>query len=214
MRKVQFANGEYYHVYNRGVDHRSIVQSEADSGRFLDSLEQFNSVESIGGLKSHIALKEKKKKTPLVNIVAFCLNPNHFHLILEQVADNGISKFIKSLAGGYTKYFNLKYNRKGILFEGPFKVKHIDNNDYLLHLSCYVNLNNQLHKIGSPVSKLVRSSWHEYSNIHKNKKLCVPNIVLEQFKSVSDYKKFALDFLPDMLAKRGEYIELENLTFD
>src|SRR3989344_438138 len=98
MRKESFAIGEYYHIYNRGVDKRKIVQDKFDSSK----------------IKIH---------KPLINIVAYCLNPNHFHMILEQIEDSGISKFMKRLAGGYSWYFNNRYKRSGTLFQGPFKAK-------------------------------------------------------------------------------------------
>ncbi|HEY9583289.1 MAG TPA: transposase [Candidatus Paceibacterota bacterium] len=213
MRKVQFANGEHYHVYNRGVDHRQIILDEKDSERFLLGLDYFNSVESIGAIKAFSDLKDKPRRRPLVNIIAYCLNPNHFHLILEQLVDNGVSIFVKSLSGGYAKYFNIRNKRTGTLYEGPFKVKHIADNDYLLHLSSYVNLNDKLHRIGQPISKIVRSSWREFCE-SKIDGICIKGIILEQFGSPDEYKKFALDFLPDMLTKKGEYKDLENLLFD
>lgn len=214
MRKVQFANNEYYHIYNRGVDKRSIVEEDVDSDRFMQSLRIFNTTEPVGSIYEYSFVEDAKQKgKPLVNIICFCLNPNHFHLILEQLEDKGVSRFIKSLSGGYTKYFNKKYKRVGTLLQGPFKAKHINDNDYLLHLTAYVNLNNHLHQLGNPVSKLVRSSWEEYKN--KNSKgLCKKDIILEQFKTVREYENYALGTLPDMLAKREGYKEIEHLMFD
>ena len=214
MRKIQFADGEYYHVYNRGADHRQIVLDEKDSERFLLGLDYFNSVEPIGGIKAFSDLKDKPKRRPLVNIIAYCLNPNHFHLILEQLVENGVSAFVKSLSGGYAKYFNIKNKRTGTLYEGPFKAKHVSDNSYLLHLSSYINLNDKLHNIDGPLSKLVRSSWQEYSGPYKGSVICKKDIVLGQFKSQVEYKNFSLDLLPDMRAKKADYKELEKLMFD
>ena len=98
---------------------------------------------------------------------------------------------------GYTNYFNEKYKRSGSLFEGRFKAIHVDSNEYLLHLSAYVNLNYRVHnleKFGDSVSKLIRSSWEEY--IEENKEnFCKKDVILNQFGSVLDYKKFVEDSL-------------------
>src|SRR3989344_2403952 len=143
-RKTIFSNGEFYHIYNRGVDKRDIVLSSRDSERFLQGMIGFNTIEPIGSLyeNSFNSLGSLASKSGLVNIVAYCLNPNHYHFLVEQLVDRGIEKFMHRLGTGYTKYFNLVSKRTGSLFQGPFKSIHIEDNEYLLHLSAYVNLNN------------------------------------------------------------------------
>ena len=74
----------------------------------------------------------------LVEIVAYCLNPNHYHLIVKQISEKGIERFMQKIGTGYTNYFNKRYERSGALFQGKFKSIHIDSNEYLLHLSVYV----------------------------------------------------------------------------
>lgn len=214
MRNLKFTKGEYYHIYNRGVDHRNIVLDQADSDRFVLGLELFNSVEQIGSIKDFQQLPEVIKSKPrkrLVDIICYCLNPNHFHLILREIREGGISQFMKRI-GGHSHYFNLRHKRTGTLFEGKFKAKHITSNDYLLHLSSYVNVNDQLHKIGYPVTDLVRSSWEEYKTGEKG--LCQKAIILEQFENYEHYKKFVLDNIPAMLEKRGDYEDLKKFYFD
>jgi len=77
----------------------------------------------------------------LVEIIVYCLNPNHYHIILRQVSEGGVSKFMLKLSSGYSSYFNKKNKRSGSLFQGRFKAVHIDSNEYLLYLSAYVNKN-------------------------------------------------------------------------
>ncbi|OGL65606.1 hypothetical protein A3B21_03010 [Candidatus Uhrbacteria bacterium RIFCSPLOWO2_01_FULL_47_24] len=144
MRKVQFANNYYYHVYNRGVDKREIFLDQNDYLRFYKSLFLFNdanyfamsgkNVESVQGL----ALSNRQ---PLVNIASFCLMPNHYHFLLEQICDNGITSFMHSLSTSYTQYFNLKNDRTGRLFEGPFKAVLVKRDAQLEHLPRYIHLN-------------------------------------------------------------------------
>jgi len=215
MRKSEFANGEFYHIYNRGVDKRQIVLDQTDADRFIESLEDFNSVEPIGSIYEHSFEKNSvlsKKSKKLVNLVCYCLNPNHYHLLLEQLVDGGIEKFLHRLGMGYSKYFNHKYQRNGALWQGRFKSVYIDDNEYLLHLSAYINLNDQTHQLGHPVSKLVRSSWGEYLGSAKNN-LCRPTMILEQFNQAKDYEEFALEALELIKTRKLEF-KLEELFLD
>ncbi|MBI5798617.1 MAG: transposase [Candidatus Yonathbacteria bacterium] len=217
MRNIVFSNGEFYHVYNRGTDKRAVFSDESDLNRFMQSMEEFNTVEPIGSIFENSFSKKHQLGNPtsklwqggvneekLVNFVAFCLNPNHYHFILEQLVDGGVSMFMKRLGGGYTKYFNEKHKRSGVLFQGKYKAVHVDSNEYLLHSSVYVNLNDRVHQLGNPTSKLVksRSSWEEYIGESKNN-FCSKDIILEQYKNIGEYKKFALSSLEDILKRRA-----------
>ena len=217
MRKIKFVNGEFYHVCNRGVDKRSIFENQYDVRRFYQSMEEFNTINPIGSLYESSFLDDKiiaKRKTKrLVNIVAYCLNPNHYHLVLEQLHENGISQFMHRLNGGYTWYFNKKYQRSGSLFQGRFKAKHIDSNEYLLHVSAYVNLNWKVHKLGGSAAKLVKSSWDEYTT-DPGVILCKKNIILDQFESKEEYKAFAMNTLPALIQKKEYDKELADLLLE
>ena len=150
-RKIPFENNEFYHIYNRGVDKRNIFMDKKDISRFFDGLNEFNNEFPIGSLyensfqRKNSQLGSKASKFKLVDIVMYCINPNHFHLVLKQNMEKGIEKFMQKLGTGYTKYFNNKNSRSGSLFQDKFKSKHIDNNEYLLYLSAYVNLNDKVH---------------------------------------------------------------------
>jgi len=224
MRKEIFANGQYYHIFNRGVDKRVVFQEDYDFARFFQSMQEFNAVDPIGSIFENSFRKKNKnqsratgskpiwtsqieepeEKELLVNFACYCLNPNHYHFILEQKVEKGIEKFMHRIGGGYTNYFNLKYERSGVLFQGKYKAIHIDSNEYLLHLSAYINLNDKVHRLGSRASK---SSWEEYIN-RKALAVCKKDIVLGQFKNYSEYKKFAFDSLEDIKARRkiGSYL--------
>ena len=208
MRKESFASGEFYHIYNRGVDKRNVFLSKEDYDRFLQSMEEFNAIEPIGSIYENSFVKDQlgsrtSKKRFLVKFVAYCINPNHYHFLLQQVAEKGIQKFMQRLGTGYTNYFNNKHRRNGVLFQGKFKGIHIASNEYLLHLSAYINLNNRVHKLGSPASK---SSWEEY--IKKKEGICEKSVVLDQFDSSSEYKNFAEDALESIVARKQLYKEL------
>lgn len=218
MRKDIFTNEEHYHVYNRGVDKRIVFVDEYDIKRFFQSMVEFNVVDPIGSIYERSFLKlggeTPKLRKKLVNIVAYCLNPNHFHLILEQVVDGGISEFMKRL-GGYTSYFNNRYKRSGVLFQGVFKSVHIDSNEYLLHVSSYVNLNDRVHQLGGFTPKLVKSmsSWEEYTN-KKIKGICKKDIVLGQFENVGAYKKFALSSLETIIKRKADLKDIADFLLE
>ncbi|MDP2668455.1 MAG: transposase [bacterium] len=215
MRKTLFEEGEYYHIYNRGVDKRTIFLDEYDYSRFLQGMDEFNSVEPIGSIYENSFIKQSTqlghrvsklgKNKKLVNFIAYCINPNHYHFILEQIAEKGIEKFMQRIGMGYAKYFNNKYKRTGTLFQGKFKAIHINSNEYLLHLSAYVNLNNRVHRLGHRVSK---SSWEEYIKKKKNN-FCKKSIILNQFNNISEYKNLAENSLKDILERKQLHKELE-----
>jgi len=213
-RKVNFVEGEYYHVYNRGVDKRSIFNNNADTDRFLQSMMEFNVKEPIGSIYENSFLKENDHKTnPLVSFVAYCLNPNHYHFILTPMIEKGLESFMQRLGTGYTLYFNNRNKRTGSLFQGNFKASHIDSNEYLLHVSAYVNLNDKTHQLGGFASKLVRSSWSEY-NQPRMDGICDKSIILEQFKNSTEYKDFALSSLKDIIERKEAEKELRTILID
>lgn len=214
MRKIKFAKGEFYHIYNRGVDKRPIFIDTEDISRFYKSMEEFNTEKPIGSIFENSFVKKDKhggSTSILVNFVSYCLNPNHYHFVLEQVLENGIEKFLQRLGTGYTKYFNNKYKRTGSLFQGTFKSSHINSNEYLLHISAYVNLNDRVHKIDN--KNLNLNSWDEYINKTKNN-FCKKDIILEQFKNTEEYKNFAENSLEDILKRKESEKEIENLLLE
>lgn len=158
MRKIQFVNDHYYHIYNRGVDKRKIFLTNEDYYRFVHDLFEFNDLDATINLKWRFdkyrgsnSIREDSK-THLVDIICFCLMPNHFHLILRQVREKGITKFMQKLGTGYTMYFNQKCQRTGALFEGRFKAILIEKEEYLIHLSRYIHIN--------PVER-IEPNWKE-----------------------------------------------------
>lgn len=191
-RKTPLVTGEIYHIFNRGVDKRHIVEDEFDSERFLKSMIAFNTACPVLSLRNaEFHYSGSTPEDPLVEIMAYCLNPNHFHLILRQMTDGGVSEFMKRLSGGYTWYFNNKYERSGSLFQGRYKSRHVDTNEYLLQLSVYVTLNFRAHNYSRSTSvNLIRSSWDEYSGKTK-RPFCKKERILGQFRNRKEYVNFA-----------------------
>lgn len=194
MRKEPFVTGEIYHLYNRGTDKRDIVLDKKDRDRFVESILKFNTLKPIGSIYEN-SFRERKKlghpmsklDLPLVEFIAFSLNRNHYHFLVKQLSDNGIEKFIQKFGNGYTKYFNNKYNRSGVLYQGKFKSIHVDSDQYLMHLSVYINFNNQL---SGQKSSLTLSSLEYYLG-GKSVVPCVNDIIMDRFNRKGDYGAFA-----------------------
>ncbi len=148
--RIPLVSGEFYHLYNRGTDKREVFITRNDYERFLCNLYLANTKENIrldnlqrteegSTLLSRVFQVERREN--LVSIAAYCLMPNHFHLLVRQNTEGGISQFMQKLATAYTMYFNAKYERSGALFQGKFKSKAAQEDTYLKYLLAYIHLN-------------------------------------------------------------------------
>ena len=145
MRKVPFAVGEWYHCYNRSVEGRTSFEDTRDYQRFLELLYLANDElplrrNDIGIRKFEEVLKILRGKK-LVAIGAFCLMPNHFHLVLKEVSEGGITAFMRKMGTAYTMYFNARHERMGNLFLKPFQSRYVSTDRYFQHLINYVHCN-------------------------------------------------------------------------
>ena len=160
MNKPSFVEDQIYHIYNRGVEKRVIFTSDKDRLRFIHYLFDFNDVNP--SINNYYYLNKysevgphyiKKPRKLLVELSAFCLMPNHFHLLLRQKVENGIVKFMQKIGTGYAMYFNKKYERVGALFQGKFKAVLVSGDEYFKYLPYYIHLN--------PLD-LITPEWREY----------------------------------------------------
>ncbi|HBB36957.1 MAG: hypothetical protein UX02_C0002G0168 [Candidatus Moranbacteria bacterium GW2011_GWC1_45_18] len=195
MRKQPLDVNEYYHIYNRGVEKRKVFLSNRDYNRFLTSMKEFNQIDPIHSLYRHSQQERKQdvgvghlRMEKLVEIICYCLNPNHFHLILKQSTEHGISEYMKRLGGGYTNYFNYHYKRSGVLFQGKFKSIRIRTNAHLLYLSAYVNKNYFIHGYGDDFD-WPYSSFLDYTG-KRNGGICDTGVILNEFKNKNEYREF------------------------
>lgn len=213
MRKDQLISDNIYHVYNRGVEKRSLFINDRDYERFIDDLIMFNDIKPVTNAKQRI--KDIKvgdyKRKPLVDILTFCLMPNHYHLLLRQLTDDGIVKFMRKLGDGYVKYFNLKHERVGTLFQGKFKSVLIDNESQFMYIPFYIHLNpldlvvKDWREKGIGDSKkainfLSNYKWSSHSGYvgKSDFSLVLQNDFLNnQFDNLFQYKKNFSDFIND-----------------
>lgn len=191
MRKHPFVDNSYHHVYNRGTDKRNIFKSKKDIERFLVCMKLFLYSKPVGSVRDAIKLTDfgrLERGEKIVSIVEYCLNPNHFHLVLKQEAEGGISEFMKRLQGGYTKYFNEKYKRSGVLFQGKFKSSYIEKEGYFELILAYVMWNYKIHNITIDKTSLIYSSEREYED--SNFDIIDEKEGLNLLDMFGDYKKF------------------------
>jgi len=193
-RKFQFAIGEFYHIYNRGTDKRIIFLDDNDRKRFYYLLFLCNGKKPFE--ISELDLKQIfnfKRDETLIDIGAVCLMDNHFHLLLKEKRENGISEFMHKVSTAYTNYFNRKYKRAGTLFSGRFKAEHVVNDRYLNYLFAYIHLN--------PI-KMVQSDWKDRGvrDLGRVQKFLESYV----FSSYLDYKK-SLNRSYGLVLNRGAF---------
>ena len=221
IRNLVLATGEIYHVFNRGVERRTVFTNKRDYERALETINYYRFTSLPVRYSHFLNLTKTQKENVLASlddveatIFSFCLMPNHFHFILKQEAENGISRFMANFANSYSRYFNTKYQRIGPLFQGTFKAVHVESDEQLLHLSRYVHLN--------PVSSfLVKegqldsypwSSLPEYLKLKRDDEndISDPKLVLGQFKKIDEYQKF----VHNQIDYAQELEKIKHLAFD
>ncbi|MBI2040094.1 transposase [Candidatus Microgenomates bacterium] len=192
-RTIPFISGQIYHAYNRGTEKRRIFETQRDYQRFLKTLNyyrfegpkpKFSQFSPNGPFKPDLSKK-------IVEIIAYCLMPNHFHLLLKQSKDKGITEIVSKLSNSYTKYFNIKHNRTGLLFQGEFKSVLIESDEQLIHVSRYIHLNPIASFLVKNLNDYPWSSYKEYVNNLKG--FCAKEDILSFFKSIKSYEQFCLD---------------------
>ncbi|XKT74549.1 MAG: transposase [Patescibacteria group bacterium UBA2163] len=150
QRETPLVADEVYHVYNRGAHKAEVFLDERDYFRFklllflANTEREMHTANLLNKYKgqSFISIFEKEEVGQgLVDVLGYALMPNHFHLILRQKAEEGISRFMKKVSTGYSMYFNKKHEHSGTVFQGPFKSRHVESGDYLRWLFAYVALN-------------------------------------------------------------------------
>lgn len=210
---------DLYHVLNRGVDKRTIFLDNKDYLRFIYNLAEFNdqkwaTLASYRFKSLDIASPKliDKPRNPLVDIHAFCLMPNHYHLLLSPKTENGISQFMKKINMGYAKYFNLRYTRVGALFQGRYKSVPIMEEDHFLHLPYYIHMNpldlfapewrrGRIRNPNEALRFLENYKWSSFSDyIGKNNFPFVINrdLLSKVFEYENGHRKHVLEWLRDM----------------
>ena len=202
-RNVPLEIGGYYHIYNRGVARLPTFSSTGDYRQAILSLSYYQYSKTPIKLSRYKSLPPDEKSkllellshedSKLVQIISFVLMPNHFHLLLKQIQNQGISKFVSQFTNSYTRYFNIKHSRPGSLFQGPFKAVCVESEEQLIHLSRYIHLNPYVSSVIKK-SELLTYPWSSFPDYLKESSTLIdPTPILSHFKSSSDYQTFVLN---------------------
>lgn len=193
---------EIYHIVNRGVASMPIFIDDRQYQHFLETVLYYQNRNSplrysyFSRLpqedKTKTLLKLDQTKEYFVDIIGYCLMPNHIHFLLKQLVDGGITHFMRKLSDSYTHYFNIMHSRKGPLFQGRFKSVRIETEQQLLHVSRYIHLNPYSSGIVKTIAGLRQypySSLSEYLGLTKSE-ICQKDIVLSYFRKLGSYEDF------------------------
>lgn len=211
-RITPLINGEYYHIFNRGSEKKNIYTKTRDYSRFQKT---FYYYKFCGPKPKFSQFTKTSLFKPLLNekmveILCFCLMPNHFHFLVKQIKEKGISTFLSQLSNSYTKYFNLKYVRVGPLLQGAFKAVRIESEEQLIHASRYIHLNPVAAGIVKLPEEYPWSSYLEY--IQKAPFFCSIKEVMDFFKTPKNYQKFVedqIDYASKLELIKHQLLDLE-----
>lgn len=219
-RVIPLVTGEYYHIYNRGVAYQSVFTNKRDYQRFILALHYYQFKNIPIRLSKFLQIPEEDRTTMfqditdmnnrIVDVTTYCLMPNHFHLLLKQNTEDGISRFLRLTINSYARYFNIKYKRVGPLFQGMFKVVRVETEEQLLHLSRYIHLNPLVSFVVQEKDFISYpwSSLQEY--ITHTPTITDPTPILSHFSPQQSY----LDFILDQAEYGKELEKIKHLQLD
>ena len=218
MRNTKIVPGEYYHLLNRGVSKQNIFFDKSDWTRFLflilylQSPAVFQNIgrpvkefvkHSVFNIEQDVVLEAISRR--YVELIAFCIMPNHFHLIVKEEKESGIAQYMQRCLNGYTKYINTRYQKSGHIFQGPYKAVHVGDNRQLLYLSAYIYKNpRELVGWKNRENLYPWSSYQDYIKTNRWGGLLSTDIILSQFKNSDEYQEFIQSSSAKMLAEELE----------
>lgn len=220
-RTVVFANDQYYHVFNRGVERRTIFTNIREYQRMVDTLWYYRHSHLLITLSAYFTLpvqardimctKLNQDSRYFVSIISSCLMPNHFHLLIRQQTEHGIQKFMANIQNSYTKFFNTKHKRVGPLLQGTFKAVRIETDEQLLHVSRYIHLNPVTSYI-VPKEQLSQYKWSSFPDYVRPAKdsLYDTSIIRGLIKTPTAY----LDFVTDQITYAITLGKIKHLKID
>lgn len=194
IRKTPLVTGELYHVFNRTIGDEYAFNDRSNLLRVLNTIEYYSVAQNLKYsffIKRGVELPSNDNTEKLVEIYSFALMPNHYHFLLKQLIEEGTKVFIANFQNSFAKYYNIKYNRHGGLFQNMFKAKIIETQEQFIHLSRYIHLNPvtagliQFEDLGNAES----TSFTDYIRAKPRKFVTVERI-LRDFGSAERYKAF------------------------
>jgi putative transposase len=230
-RKDRFISGNFYHIYSRTALNVPEFKKKENANKLVQAFLLANSTNSGQAFnylrndrnanleKAQEIIKDGKK---LVDILCYVIMPDHYHLLLRQLIENGITEFIRKCNTSIAKYINIKNDRTGSLFGSCFKSKYIDSNEYLLHLSLYIHLNpldfidnknwryNKLRNWRFKKEKLLNYPWSSLRKFlnedYKDPILSGTEMISNQFSGSKEYELFLREWSEGILSQVGNLI--------
>jgi len=201
-RNLVIATNEIYHIFNRSIAKENIFSSMTNLRKAFEIIEFYRLSQTLKLSKFRVLPKQLKDeyqrkiqdKSPLVEIYAFALMPNHYHLLLKQLQENGVSRFISNFQNSFAKVFNLKNQRDGALFQNSFKARRVETDEEFVHLSRYIHLN-PITAFLIKFQDLTSYPWTSFSIYKSGEKnsFVNANFLLNMFKSKKVYAQFVAD---------------------
>lgn len=221
IRKTPLVSTEVYHVFNRGVNYQPIFNSKWDYGRAVEVLKfylaanppiRYSKFLLLPKKERELILANLQKQPKLVDLICFCLMPNHFHLLLRQNQYNGISSFVRNFQISYTRYYNVKRKRIGPLLQGQFKAVRIENEEQLLHVSRYIHLNPFSSFVVKDLKGIEVYPWSSYPEYMGGNvaEICQKSLIFSIIKGPEKYKEFVLN----QADYQRKLEQIKHLTFE
>lgn len=202
-RSLPLVNEEIYHVFNRGINRQPTFISLREYQRALLSIEFYRVFSPPTRLSKFLQLNRERQEqishmmaqaNKLIEILCFCLMPNHFHFLLKQKKEDGISKFLANFQNSYTRYFNTRNNRDGSLFLDQFKARRIETSEQLIHISRYIHLNPYTGYVVKSLPELENYLWSSFPKyLSEETNFIESGLILDFFENKIGYKQFVFD---------------------
>lgn len=213
-RKDLLVTGEVYHIFNKSIAEFKIFNNDSDYSRIINVICYYQREKPLISFSNFIKTRQNSfkrdysEKEKLIEIIAYCVMPTHLHLVLKQLKENGISTFVSNVLNSYSRYFNIRYNRKGPLWEGRFKSVLVKNDEQLLHLTRYIHLNPVTAYLVDNPEEWVASSYKEYLSETCPNALCKYTDILQiNPVSYSEFVKNRISFQRDLAKIKNLIIE-------
>ncbi len=206
-RETDLITDETYHIFNKSIDHKKIFHNTTDKIEFLNVIRYYSYKDTYLRFSLYKKLPSARKEmyddmvfqtdNRLINILAYCIMPTHYHLLLRQRTDYGISRYLSQVQNSFTRYHNTRHKRSGHIFIHSFKAVHISSEDQFKHVSRYIHLNPYSGKLVKTKNEVLSYEWsscREYVNSEQTFLISNPSLILSCFQNNSEkYKKFLLD---------------------
>lgn len=216
IRKFSLVTGEYYHIFNKSIAEYKIFNKKGEFLRMRElfsyyqwegskpKFSQWENIKKQNSFNSNLPIRSRR----IVDIVAYCIMPTHIHLILKQLKDKGISTFMSLISNSYARYFNLKYKRKGPLWEREFQNVLVSSDEQLLHLTRYIHLNPTTAFLTERPQDWQFSSYREFLEEGSEERICNFKEVLEiNPKSYKEFVEGRISYQRELAQIKGLILE-------